>query len=167
MLVDSAMAAVEADPRSAIIVRHRRVVRVVDHRHVYVVYRPVVIKMVLLPAPTFIPAAKIAESIIDPTVKTHYRAPIAFMKVISTAPPGPISGRPEESRLRRQHPGTRHPVIIVPVPRPISGRPEVSLARADRLLINRQLRWTERNGDSYSNLRVGCAGQQQETYESQ
>src|ERR1700752_5281106 len=146
MLVDPSMAAIEADPRSAVIVHHSRVVRVVDYRHVHIVHRAVVIKMVVLPPPTFIPVAEVSESIINPAIESNDRAPIAFVKVVPPAAPGPIARRPEESRPRRQHPGPRHPVIIVPTPRPISGRPNVSLARADRLLVNGQLRRGQRNG---------------------
>src|SRR5690242_7782036 len=149
MLVNSATPAVEADARSAVIVHHRRVVGVVNHRHVDVVHGAVVIKMVVLPSPAFIPVAKVAESIINPAIESHHRAPIAFVKVISPAAPGPIARRPKESRPRRQNPCSRHPVIIVSIPCPISWRPNVSLAWANWLFINRQFRRAERNGDSY------------------
>src|SRR3981189_778822 len=81
MLVDPSVAAVIADTRMTIIVNHRRVVCVVVHRHVYVVHRPVVIKMIVFPTPAFIAVAEVAESIVDSAVETNYRAPITFVKV--------------------------------------------------------------------------------------
>src|SRR6202795_623602 len=98
------MAAVEADSRSAVIIYHRRVVRVVNHPLVYVIYRTVVIKMIVLPPPAFISVAEIAESEIDPAIESNHRAPIALVKIESPAAPGPIARGPKKSRPRRQHP---------------------------------------------------------------
>src|SRR5260221_3506438 len=167
MLIDSAAAAVVADARIAVMVDHRCIVRVVDHRHIHVVQGAVVIKVIVLPSPAFIRAAEVTELVIYPSIESHTRTPIALVKIISPAAPGPIGRRPKESRLWREHPGPRDPVIIVAIPRPISGCPDVSLARADRLLIDRQLWRAERNGDSYANLSVSRSRQKQQPHETQ
>jgi len=74
-LVDPSVAAVIADTRMTIIVNHRRVVCVVDHRYVYIVHRPVVIKVIVFPTPAFIAVAEVAESIVDSAVETLLPSP--------------------------------------------------------------------------------------------
>src|SRR6266481_9122468 len=101
--------------------------------------------MIVFPTPAFIAVAEVAESIVDSAVETHYRAPIAFVKVVSPAAPGPITGRPQISWPWRSHPRPRHPVIIIPIPCPITGRPDVAFARTDGLLVYGQLRRSDRN----------------------
>src|ERR1700730_4846413 len=119
--------------------------------------------MIVVPAPAFIPVAEVAETVIDAAIETNHRPPIAFVKVVSPAAPGPIGRRPQVSRPRRGHPRPRHPVIIVPIPRPVTGRPDVAFGWTDRLLVHRQFRRPERNSNSYVNLCVRQTRQQQQT----
>ncbi|HJW42446.1 MAG TPA: AAA family ATPase, partial [Rhizomicrobium sp.] len=80
---------------------------------------------------------------------------IACVEHIRVAAPAPPRRSPKEANFRRFHPRSRHPVIILAVPRPISGRPDVSVTRADRLLVDGQLRRGKSHRYSHSYLREG------------
>src|SRR6266404_5573275 len=152
--VDAAIASVITHARNVdVVIHHGRVVHVVDFRHVDVVHRTVVVEASAVPAATFIPAAKISVAVIDPAVKTYDGPPISLVKYKRGTAPGPIARSPQETNFRRQHPSSRHPVIvfIVGVPGPITWGPEIPLAWANRLHIYRQLRrWkAHRNANTH------------------
>src|SRR5580704_14175206 len=104
----------------------------------------------MLPTPAFISVAEITETVNNPTIKTYHRPPISFVENKGFATPTPVSRGPKETNLRCQHPRTRHPVIIadIVVVGPVARRPDVALARAKRLVVDRQGRRTKRYGDA-------------------
>jgi hypothetical protein len=114
----------------------------VDFSDVHVGHGTVVIKAVVIPSTAFVPVAEISESIIDAAVPPNVRTPIPFMVEIGTALPAPVSGGPEEADFGSFDPGPRNPVIvlILGIPSPITRGPYIALARAERLLIDWQLR---------------------------
>src|SRR5260370_24142174 len=165
--VDAAVAAVITHARNSdVVVHHRRVVHVVDFGHVDVIHRTVVVEAPAVPAATFIPAAKISVAVIDPAVKTYDRSPISFVKHKRGSTPGPISRSPQETNFRRQHPSSRHPVIvyIVGVPGPITWGPDIPLSLANRLHVYRQLpRW---EAHRHANTHLCGHGRWQHRYHS-
>src|SRR5580700_6904863 len=145
----SAIAAAVTDAaRARIIVYDGGVVGVVDDRDVYVVHAPVVEKVSVIPAAAFVAVAEIPEAVVDPAIKTNRRAPETFMKNVYAVAPSPVAGRPQEANLRRFHPRSGDPIIVVVAPRPIPGRPDVVVARADGLLVNWQSGRSKGNGNA-------------------
>src|SRR6185312_14109580 len=113
--------------------------------------------MSTVPAPAFVPVSKIAVSVVNASVETDMRSPVPFVENECLSFPSPIAGSPEKPWLRSQHPGARHPVIIVVVivVGPVAGSPNVIFAGTKGLFINRQGRRAECN--RYTDLREGCA----------
>ena len=95
----------------------------------------------------------ITEAIVHTAVEADMRTPITAVPAIDTARPTPVTRGPEQARLRRQHPGTRHPVIAVLAVRPISRRPDVTLTWQWWLDVDRQHRRSHR--DRHADLNTG------------
>src|SRR6516225_6628892 len=123
------------------VVDDRGVVNVVDLRDVDVVHTAVVIEVVMIPTATFVTVAEVTESVIDATIETDHRPPIASRKNETLAVPGPVTRSPQVAHCRGFDPRARNPIIIVTIPSPIAGNPNVSIDGADRLLVYGQFRW--------------------------
>jgi hypothetical protein len=102
----------------------------------------VVIEAVAFPSSTLEALAKIAETVVDAAVKADVWSPVTFIKHEGPIRPSPIRRSPQVCRLRSQHPGPRHPVIvsIIVTPRPVTRSPDVTVSGADWLIVNRK-RW--------------------------
>jgi hypothetical protein len=110
--VKAAVAAIEADaPNTA--VHDRGVVDVVNHSDVHVGHRAVIEKVVVVPTSTHVTVTKITEPIVDPTIRTYLRTPVAVIENVSAVPPAPIAGGPKETNFRSQRPSSWHPIIVV------------------------------------------------------
>src|SRR5208282_4546291 len=135
---DSTFAAVVADSVHRL-VHHGRVVNVVNDLDVHVEHSTVVEKVSAVPTSAFKTQTEVAKAVVNPAVEAHVRAPVAVPPPISAAFPTPISGSPQETHFRSQHPGSRHPIIIadVVVVGPVAGRPEITVARTTGLFIDR------------------------------
>ena len=119
------------------VVDHRPVdIRGVDDGRVHVDNRGVVGKHASAPFTAAEAHAAVAEAIVHAAVKAHMLTPVAAVPVVVAAFPTPVTGRPEQSRLRRQHPCSWNPVVAVGAPCPVSRSPDVIRCRADRLYIN-------------------------------
>src|SRR5208282_132619 len=149
---DSTIAAVITDA-ALVVVRHMGVVNIVNVGHVHVAHGTVVEKVSVIPAPTLEARTEVAEAVIDPAVETYVWAPVAVIENKSVAAPTPIGWRPQETDFRTHHPRARHPVVIgdVVVVGPVTGCPEITVAWTERLLIDRQRRRPDPDGDA--NLR--------------
>jgi hypothetical protein len=116
------------------------------------------------PVTALVADAAITVAIRDAAVEADFGAPIAFVKGIDAVVPAPISGRPQQRRLRRQYPRARHPVIAgVVIPGPIAGRPDVTGLRNRRLVVNRQWRRRDIDADADRDLRARGRGGKQTT----
>ena len=137
---------------------------VVDTGHVRdadIGHRAVVIEVSSTPLPAHKSHARIAESVVNSSVKTDVRTPVAGMPCIKSTAPTPVSGRPQHA-YRRHYPSARHPVVaVVIVPGPVPGRPEVAGARTDRLRVNRQRRRPDAHRDANRDLRKRSARKRQ------
>src|SRR6202789_4215269 len=146
------IASVEAHPVHRDVI-DGRVVNVVDIGDVHIGDGAVIVKVSVIPATARKTHAEIAESIVDPTVKSYGRSPEALVENKRVAAPTPPARGPEEPDFGRHYPGARHPVVIadIVIPIPVSRRPDVAIAWANWLLIHRQRR--RPNCDCYSELR--------------
>src|SRR5882724_8812666 len=111
--VHAPISAIVAHPRNIDVVLHVHVVHIANYSFVDVVHFAVVIKMVVIPSSAIISVSGVAPAVINAAIESHHRPPITHMENICLAAPAPISRRPQVSSLRRQHPGPRHPVIIL------------------------------------------------------
>src|ERR1700756_4461028 len=138
--VHAAVAAVVAHPGNIDVVLHVHVVHIAYHSFVDVVHFAVVIKRAAIPPPTVVPVSGVTPTVINSSIESHHRSPVADVENVGCAAPFPIARRPQISNLRRQYPGSRHPVIILlaVIPRPISRRPDVPISRTNRLLVHWQ-----------------------------
>jgi hypothetical protein len=93
--VDSTGTAVIAYPRVVgVVVDHRAVVDVVHLVHIHTIDASVVIEMALVPVPSLVSKAHIAETIIDAAVVADVWSPIAAIEAVMTVGIAPIAGRP-------------------------------------------------------------------------
>ena len=138
---------------------HPGVVNVMVHVDVHVIHCRVVEKMPVVPASAFITTTEVTEAIVDPTIETYKRAPVAVIEKKSPAAPAPIAWSPEEADFRSDHPRARHPVIAAISPTPIPRGPDIAVARANWLRVDGQLRRRDGDGDAYLRERNGRYGQ--------
>src|ERR1700728_1877780 len=102
----AAGAAIEAHAVDGDVVDDGGVVNVRDvHGPGDVVDIAVVEERTALPVAARITAADVAKSVVDATIKTDMGTPIASVPEVGAIAPAPIARRPQEARLRRQHPG--------------------------------------------------------------
>src|SRR5579863_8136629 len=82
----------------------------------------------------------IAEAVVNATVESDFRAPVAGIPDVNTVSPAPVAGSPQQAD-GSDHPGPGHPVVAdVVAPRPVAGSPEIAGPGTERLLVNRQRR---------------------------
>src|SRR5581483_2430612 len=143
---DSAIAAVVADTvHGSGVIDDRRVVNVANGRHIYIAGRAVVVELSVLPASALIAFTVVAVTTTDTAIEAYLLAPVALMEGITVAAPAPISGSPEQARLRSHNPCARNPIVAVIIAgvSPISGSPDVARSGEQRLLIGGQFRRSE------------------------
>ena len=117
--IDPAVTAVVADMVNRALV-HPGVVNVVDRVDVHVIHGRVVEKMPVVPASALITMTEITEAIVDPTIKTYERAPVALIEKKSTAAPTPIARSPEVADFAEPSP-------MCPVPSNSRRQPKPSI----------------------------------------
>jgi hypothetical protein len=104
----------------------------------------------------------IAEAVVNASVKTNRRSPVAGVPDVETVVPPPVARGPEQAYWP-ENPSAGNPVIaIVVVPGPIAGSPDVAWTRTNRLGVDWQ-RWRAKtHGNSYGELGKGGGGERQE-----
>src|SRR5277367_2744202 len=152
--VDPAIASVVTYAVHRGVVDYRGVVNVVNVRHIDVVNGAVIEKVPVIPSSAFIAVAEVTEAVVNSAVEANVRTPKAHVKNKCRATPSPPARRPEESRLRGQHPCTWHPVVAVRAVSPIARRPEIAFGGARGLLVDGKCGWAET--DRYADLRGRC-----------
>src|ERR1700751_2930542 len=144
------------DSTSAAVVAHSNIfsyihsflVHVANLCSVHVPHRGVIEEVSSLPAPTGKTAAEVTEPIINSPIEPHHRSPIPCVENKSRTAPTPVRRSPEVTDFRRENPRAWHPVVIVSVPSPIAGSPDITVPRTNRLLIHRQFRRCNRDGNN-------------------
>jgi hypothetical protein len=96
----STVATVVADAVHRRVIDHGGVVNVVNVGYIYVIHRAVIVEMVVFPTPALVTVAEVTEAIVNSTIETYPRAPVAFMEDKPFASPTPPAGCPEKADLR-------------------------------------------------------------------
>jgi hypothetical protein len=110
-IIQSAIAAVIANPCGIEIIGDPVVVNIADNTDVHHVHRRVVVEVLSAPIAAFIAVAVVAEPIIHAAIEADVRSPVAVVPAIMPAVITPIARRPKHSDIRRHHPRARDPVI--------------------------------------------------------
>src|SRR5208282_4652548 len=111
------------------------------------------------PAPTPETNAAVPEAVINPTVESDVRSPVARMPAVSAAHESPVAGRPKQTGIRRRNPRSRNPVVAHRgTVAPVAGCPKKSFGGAGRLLIYRQRRRRLGDRNTDCNLCVRFSG---------
>jgi len=98
----SSWPSIEARPVvRGLVVRHVCVVNVVYHNVVHVRHACVVVVLLSSPIPTVKAGAGIAESVVNPAIKSDGRSPITGIPDVEPVHEPPISGCPKQSDFRR------------------------------------------------------------------
>src|SRR5579863_1683275 len=147
--LDSTLAAVVADMVHRDVVHHSGVVHVRYMHRANVVHAAVVIEPAVAPVSALVPNPAIAVTVVNASVEANRRPPVAGMPEERAASPSPITGSPQQARLRRRYPCSGDPVISARTISPIPRCPNVAHSRARRLHIHRQRRRSEPNRYEY------------------
>jgi hypothetical protein len=138
--INSAVAAVIANPIHRYIVHYGLVVDIVYVGYVYAIDGLVVIKIATAPISTLVAVTRITESVVDASIEAYLRSPISHVPNEGRTAPSPITWRPEKTDLGSEYPRSRHPEIAIITVRPIARSPNVAGTRAPGLLVHRQRR---------------------------
>ena len=114
------------------------VVNIVNVRVVHVIHGAVVVELSVIPISAFIAETSIAETVVDATVESDVRAPVAAMPSVETTCEAPITGSPEYADPRRINPDAGNPVIAGVAVGPVAGSPYVTRSGERWLHIHRQ-----------------------------
>lgn len=147
--------AIEADTACAASPWNMTAVRIVDDMRINVVHAAVIKEMAVMPVAAIISHSGISETVVDSTVESDVRTPVARIPDICTTDPAPVTRGPQKARLGRHHPSTRYPEIAVSAVGPVTRHPNVIRSRTNRLHIYGQGRWSNRDRDSHSHGGVG------------
>ncbi len=101
----------------------------------------------------------VTKSVIDSAVIPDTITPVAIVKSIMPSIPTPPWRRPESALIGSRHPLARNPVIAIVAVGPISRRPHPAFLRTWRLLVHRQDRRSNVDGNQYARER--CRGNKQ------
>jgi hypothetical protein len=139
---------VEAHTVHRDVVDHGPVVNVGDVSLAQVGNRPVVIERATAPIAALEADTTVPVTVVDATIETYVRAPVAGMPKVCTISPTPVTRSPQKSRRGCQYPGAGHPVIVALVIGPVTRRPDVPNRGAGRLHIHGQRGRREVDGDA-------------------
>ena len=146
------------------VIHHRLRVGVVNVGDIHVAYLSVVIKLLALPMSPTVTLAVIAKAVINSAVEPDRGTPVAAIPRISAVAPAPVPRGPQQTNRRRLYPGPGDPKVALLLIIPITGGPDPALLDKHRLLIHRQRRRSDGNGDRdlrRGNPRDGHNGQTQ------
>src|SRR5262249_28337405 len=129
-----------------------------DHRPVHPHHRGVVEERSVIPIAALESDTSIAEAIVDAAVISDARSPISRVPEITAPLITPITWGPKKPDSRWEHPGSGHPVIVSITVSPVARSPDVAGAGTKRLVVNRQNRWSDADGDADARRRCGSIG---------
>jgi hypothetical protein len=153
--VHAAFTAVEAHASYIVIVDNRSVVNVGDVYTTEVGNGAIVVKRVTTPVAALKTNTTVTVPVVDTTVETYVRTPVALVPEIEAVTPAPITGSPKITRLGRHHPRARYPVIVIITVSPVARCPDVPNSRARGLHIHRQSRGCDSDGNTDGDEREG------------
>ena len=158
--LNSALTAIESHV-GIIVYDHRPVyVDVSDLGGVHIHDGSVVIESIVAPFAAVESVTAVSVSVIDSTIKSNFRHPVAIIPGVDAIVPTPITGGPEQAGFGCFHPGAGDPVVtIVVIPGPVAGSPHIAFTGALRLFVNRQGWGTDAHRNADSELRRGGGGE--------
>ena len=118
---------------------------------IHIIHSAIVKKAIAFPTTAFVTVAEVSVAIVDAAIKSDRLVrPITVIKHEAAAAPRPVAGSPKKADFWSDDPSSGHPVVVVEigVVGPETGRPEIAFTWANRLFINREVRWRERNRDA-------------------
>jgi hypothetical protein len=141
---DASTSTVVADTINGI--HDRPLVDVVDDGDVYIVHSRVIEELTTIPVTAFVADSDVAVTVVDSSIEADIWAPISNIPEIRAVRPSPIARCPEKTDLGRRHPCSGNPEIAsIIVIGPITGRPDITFPWANRLRVNHQWRWSDRD----------------------
>ena len=143
-----ARSTIETGPAAGI--RNVLVVSIVNDRCIHAAHCSVIGKVPTLPAATVKSAPAVAKAVVHSTIEAHGRAPVTGVKRVESSRKAPITRCPEETRLRRSHPGAGYPVIGCATITPVARRPKVAVDRTQGLRIDLQRRGRNLNRQEHA-----------------
>lgn len=146
---------VVAHPSHIDVVHNRLVVNIGDMNPTEIGHRPVVIERTPAPVATLKPNTTVPVPVIDTTVEAYVRAPVARVPDVHAFTPSPVARGPQQTRGGRDHPGARHPVVVIVAIGPIARRPDIPNRRTRRLFVHRQSRRRYSDRNANGNKREG------------
>ena len=161
----STSSAVVAYASARSIIENTFPVYVSNHRLIHIIHGTVVVERTVVPISSGVADPDIAETIVDATIKSDLRAPVASMPDINTVAPTPVSRGPKRSDERREHPGAGYPIIALGSVGPIAWSPDISCAGTKRLRVRGQQRRCD--GDRNRDPSKGCGGHYQQRHYEQ
>jgi hypothetical protein len=99
--IDTSAAVVTNVANRNIIIYHRFVIDICNHRRIHVVDGNIVIENSAVPVATLVAIAAVSIAVVNAAVEADVLAPIARVEDIDIAVPAPIWGSPEITRARR------------------------------------------------------------------
>jgi len=155
--LDAAMA-IEAHTGHVDVVDDGSVVYVGNVDRACVAYSTIVEEGPAAPVATLESNSSISEAVVDTAIKADVWPPVAGVPYVEAIDPAPVTGCPEESDRRWQHPCTGYPVIAVVTISPITRRPYVAGLGKRRLHVYRERRWRDVDRYPYHYAGERCRG---------
>ena len=118
---------------------------VVNHGGVHPGHGRVIAEGIAGPFAPIIAASSVAVAVINPAVKPNRRPPVSLVEIVTAATIAPVAGRPEKPDARRSDPDSRDPVVTEIGVGPVAGRPNIARGWTQRLFVDRDRRWSDRN----------------------
>jgi hypothetical protein len=107
--------------------------------------------------------AEVAEAVVNATVVTDGRAPVACVPKVAASAVTPVARGPESANVGRGDPGAVDPFIAVAGPGPVAGSPFIAVAGGDGLSVDGD------DGRRYGNKDAcvsGCGSYEEDASES-
>src|SRR4030095_14881686 len=93
----------------------------------------VVAEAVSFPTAAPVAVSRVAIAVVDPSVKSDSRPPVALIKGVNAVVPAPPGRGPKQTHCRGSDPNAWDPVITTATPAPVPGSPNIACDRTGRL----------------------------------
>jgi len=132
-------------------IHHRAVDKGVMHDGgIHARHGGVITERVSFPSAAPVAVSGVAMTVVNASVKTDSRAPVAFIKRVSAVVEAPVRRCPKQTHCWWSDPNAWDPIIIHVSIAPVTGSPHIAFDRTGRLLHDRQNRRS--NIDRYAYL---------------
>jgi hypothetical protein len=132
--IDATAASVIADPGVVDVIRDGLRINVM-HVRADIGYRAIVVEPSAIPIPAIVPAAGIAEAVVDAPVIANVLAPVAGVKPIMAIVEIPVRRGPKSADIGSHDPRAGHPVITGVGVAPVTRRPHIVISGRGRLTV--------------------------------